>query len=271
MFRLCAIPRTTLTNVLEPVLEWFWEREPAEIAIIVTVENLLLYWATVWVGQKISQRWAHRRVAPLVTDDRATERKLGYVSVAMNSFVTFAGWWFWKEGMITVSSSVSALALAEIALLAFVLDAQMYVGHVLAHHRWTYPLVHRLHHRFVEPQAATLFALHPLESLGFGGMWLISLVAVSAAGHEISALGVAGFAFVNLAFGTVAHVGVDPLPNRVRASLPFRFLATPSFHVGHHLDQSVNFGFFSTIWDRLFSTIDRSYDVGRFKPLPTRS
>lgn len=256
---------------LEPILNWFRTRGPVEILALVVVENLLLFWATIGFGKRAAQRWAHRRVAPPVTGDRSAEWKLGYVSVAMNSLVTIAGWWLWRRGTIDVHGGVSFVAVVEVAVLAFVLDAQMYFGHVVAHHRWLYPLVHRLHHRFVEPQAATLFALHPLECLGFGAMWLVSLVAISGAGHEISALGVGGFAFVNLAFGTVAHLGVDPFPNRVRSSLPFRHLATPSFHVGHHLDPSVNFGFFSTIWDRMFGTIDRGYDSARLTPLPTHA
>ncbi len=253
--------------IIESSMAWFRALTMVQIVPLMLLENLALMLSTIVVGNWASRRWAHRRVAVEVVDPRPAEVRLGYISVLMNTIVTVGGWALWKSGSITVTSDVSIRVLFEVLVLAAALDAQMYLGHRIAHHDLVYRFAHRLHHRFVEPQTATLFALHPIEALGFGGLWLACLVACSAAGLSISAVSIAGFAFVNLAFGTISHVGVDPLPDRLRASRLFRWISTPSFHVSHHLNPSVNFGFFTTIWDRAFDTIDPTYDSARTHPL----
>ncbi|MFI8459213.1 hypothetical protein [Kitasatospora sp. NPDC085464] len=41
------------------------------------------------------------------------------------------------------------------------------------------------------------------------------------------------------------------------------WVTLPAFHVGHHVDPSVNLGFYTTVWDRLFGTVDPAYDRTR--------
>jgi sterol desaturase/sphingolipid hydroxylase (fatty acid hydroxylase superfamily) len=43
----------------------------------------------------------------------------------------------------------------------------------------------------------------------------------------------------------------------------FRWIATPALHVGHHWDPGRNFGFYTTLWDRLFGTLAADYDAVR--------
>ena len=135
------------------------------------------------------------------------------------------------------------------------------------------PLVHVLHHRFVLPRPTTLFAMHPIlfamhpiEVFGFGAMWLTALVVFTAVGFPLTAAGIGIYVAVNLLVGTMGHVGVEPLPDRLRRSWLFRWVATPSFHVGHHLDPRSNMGFYSTVWDRMFGTLASDYDAARAEP-----
>ena len=39
-------------------------------------------------------------------------------------------------------------------------------------------------------------------------------------------------------------------------------------HVGHHADPRYNLGFHTTVWDRLFGTLEPGYDLRRTAAVP---
>ena len=192
------------------------------------------------------------------------------MSVLLNSVVTWVGWRLWTDGHFTVTTSLGSRSIVDGVVMMIVLDLAMYLSHRLAHSRVLYPLVHLLHHRYLEPRPLSLFALHPIEALGFGGGWIAFAWVASAIGYPLSGAGIALFTACNLVFGTLGHGGVEPLADRVRSGRVFTVLATPSFHHGHHRDPSRNLGFFTTIWDRAFATIDPEYDHDRRSPFESR-
>jgi sterol desaturase/sphingolipid hydroxylase (fatty acid hydroxylase superfamily) len=183
---------------------------------------------------------------------------LAGVTVVVNAGVTWLGWWLWREGVIDVSRPLTGGSMAEWVALVLVMDLALYLGHRAAHHVAVYPVVHRLHHRFTSPRPLTLFALHPVETASFGGLWLVVLAVWDLPFGVVVAYGA-----VNLLFGTLGHLGVEPLPLALRRRRLFRWLATPSFHEGHHLCPETNLGFYTTIWDRLGGTLDPGYDTRR--------
>jgi Delta7-sterol 5-desaturase len=251
----------------DPALRWFDRLNLAQAIPLFLLQNALLFAGTVVFGNAISRRWSHRRIAAEVQGDRRGEMMLGLVAIVMNTIVTIVGWWLWQRGMIRLTGKVSFAVIGEVIAFTLVLDGLMYLGHRIGHHPTFYPTIHRYHHRFVEPRAATLFALHPVEAVGFGFLWIAALVITSAVGYTVSGFAVGVFTSINLVFGVLGHVGVDPLPDRVRSSRLFRWIATPGFHVGHHLNPTYNHGFFTTWWDRVFDSIDPEYDAARLKPL----
>jgi sterol desaturase/sphingolipid hydroxylase (fatty acid hydroxylase superfamily) len=217
--------------------------------------NFLLFLVAVGAGGWLVRRFGECRVAPVPGPVTIAERVLIAVTVLLNSAVSTAGWLLWRAGWIRLSPATGPRAVVELVLLTLVMDALMYAGHWLAHRRRVYPMVHEVHHRYPDPRPATLFVMHPLEVLGFGGAWLAVLCV---RGVSIAAVG--GFVVVNLVFGLLGHLGVEPVPARVRRWRVFRWVALPMFHVGHHADPSVNLGFYTTVWDRLFGTVDPGYD-----------
>ncbi len=60
-------------------------------------------------------------------------------------------------------------------------------------------------------------------------------------------------------FGTVGHLGVEPLPDAWLRWPGLRWLAGGSFHAQHHQDITHNYGFYTLIWDRLFGTLRPDY------------
>jgi sterol desaturase/sphingolipid hydroxylase (fatty acid hydroxylase superfamily) len=134
------------------------------------------------------------------------------------------------------------------------MDLAMYVFHRVAHHPLLYPIIHSTHHRFENPRPLTLFVLNPFETLGFGILWLILLVIYPA-----SWLGIIIYLTLNIVFGLVGHLGVEPMPGQwVRLPL-VKTISTSTFHAEHHLDKDHNYGFYTLIWDRLFGTLSPDY------------
>ncbi len=243
--------------------KWLVDRSIGTLAVLALVQNAMIFVGSGVLGRIASTRWASRRITAAVQTSRRDERVFGWIAVVLNTAITLVGVLLVKSGAIHMRDAFDTGVFIEVLAFALLLDGAMYAGHRVAHHRMLYPLVHRLHHRYVDPCPATLFALHPLEAIGFGAMWIAVLTGATALGIHPSIWTVIGFAMVNLTFGLLGHLGVDPFPDRLRRSTFFKWIPSPAFHVGHHLAPLSNFGFFTTIWDRVFDTIDPAYDISR--------
>jgi Delta7-sterol 5-desaturase len=161
----------------------------------------------------------------------------------------------WRWGIIVVNFSMNPLRIVIDTFLLFIaMDLGMYVFHRMAHHPILYPILHRTHHRFENPRPLTLFVLNPFEVLGFGGLWLTALVI-----YHANWLSIIIYLTMNVVFGLVGHLGVEPMPG-AWVKLPFiNYISTSTFHAEHHMDDEHNFGFYTLIWDRLFGTLSPDY------------
>jgi Delta7-sterol 5-desaturase len=133
-------------------------------------------------GEVLVRCFGSKRVSPEPSSLTRAEVGLAVVCVILNAFVAVAGIALWREGVIEVRAygEYGALSVILDALVLFVvMDFAMYVLHRLAHHPVVYALAHRTHHRYESPRPLTLFVLNPFEVLGFGGLWLVVLIAYS--------------------------------------------------------------------------------------------
>jgi sterol desaturase/sphingolipid hydroxylase (fatty acid hydroxylase superfamily) len=115
--------------------------------------------------------------------------------------------------------------------------------------------IHRLHHEFDRPHVLTLFVVHPIETFGFGLLWLAVLLV-----YPSSWLGIALYVTINLAAGVLGHLGVEPFPRWWTRIPVARHIGTSTFHAQHHQDVHHNFGFYTVVWDRLLGTLSTEYD-----------
>jgi Delta7-sterol 5-desaturase len=115
-------------------------------------------------------------------------------------------------------------------------------------------LMHRLHHDYDRPRPLTLFILNPVENLSFGMLWL-AVISV----YQPSWLGMSIYLTLNVLFGTIGHLGVEPFPAWWGRTPVLRWLAGGTFHARHHQDMATNFGFYTLVWDRLFGTLRADY------------
>lgn len=135
--------------------------------------------------------------------------------------------------------------MVEIVGIVLLMDLLMYIFHYLVHHPVIYKILHRKHHEHVSTNFLSLFVLHPLETLGFGLMMIFVFMW-----YDFSIFSITIYLFINLIWGTIGHLNREFFPKWSEKV----FLGTTKFHNQHHLNEQKNFGFYTSIWDRLFKT-----------------
>ncbi len=233
-----------------------------QAALWLIAENILILSLTLLVGQVLVRLYSTRPVSLPKLPKNNLEIWLAVSTVFLNIVVTFWGLLLWRSGYINLRVSVTWRDWLDVPVLFFVMDLMMYLLHRIAHLSWIYPLFHKTHHRFKEVRPLTLFALNPLENLSFGLLWLIVLLLYPA-----SWLGITIYLTLNVLFGLIGHLGVEPFPTWWNKVPLLRQLSSSTFHAQHHHDGHYNFGFYTLIWDRLFKTLSPRYPA-EFGQLP---
>lgn len=179
----------------------------------------------------------------------AKEWRICAVTNVLNTVVTYSGFWLWKHGRIEIGIACSWWIVIDFVILFMAMDLLMYVFHIFIHRTFLYKAVHQLHHEAIDPKPIDLFVLHPVETVGFGMLWLMLLMV-----YGFNSYAIIIYLVVNVLFGLAGHLGTEPLPERVRSRPVIKYLGTSTFHHHHHQDVKYNFGFYTSIWDRLFNT-----------------
>lgn len=226
-------------------------------ALWVTLANVAMFVMTLVAGEFLLRRFSGNRVTPLPKPLTRAELWLALACVALNALVAVAGVVLWRGDVIDLRpyGDYSALTVLQDTVVLFVaMDFAMYVFHRVAHHPLLYPIAHKTHHFYENPRPLTLFVLNPIEVLGFGVLWLLVIALYTS-----SVEGILIYLALNVVFGLVGHLGVEPAPEVwIRVPL-LRYVSTSTFHAEHHMDRYHNFGFYLLIWDRLFSTLSPDY------------
>jgi lathosterol oxidase len=263
MSELCVACGNVHSALVDEILTWTRARSLSEAAIASLLANIVVFFAALALGATITRMFEKRRVAEIPPPISREEIVLAALCVVLNSVVMFVGWHLFRVGLLSVDGrSFGWWWLFDAILLTVAMDLAMYITHRMAHVPIFYRSVHATHHRYEHPRALTLFVLHPIEVLGFGGLWVAVLCT-----HAFSLGGMLIYLTMNTLFGVLGHVGVEPLPNGwVRWPL-LRRIGTSTFHARHHQRPTSNFGFYTAVWDRLFGTLDPDYAT-RFARLP---
>lgn len=169
-----------------------------------------------------------------------------FLTIVCNCLVLLLGVFLWKNNLIKLDPYFSATSIVlETIVLILLMDFCMYLFHYAAHLQLVYKILHRKHHEHVNTNFLSLFVLHPIETIGFGLMILALLIC-----YDFSVVSIAFYLFINLVWGTIGHLNREFFPSKFNTY----FVGTTQFHNQHHVDESKNFGFYTSIWDRLFGT-----------------
>ncbi|MDN3579713.1 sterol desaturase family protein [Mucilaginibacter flavus] len=167
----------------------------------------------------------------------------------INTAITYAGFWLWQQGYIVMNFTINWFIVIDFVALFMLMDLAMFIFHYAIHHSVVYKAIHRFHHHYTDPTPIDLFVLHPIETVGFGSLWLITIASLSFNFYSVLI-----YLTVNVFFGIMGHLGIEPFPHSIRRVIPFRYLGTSTFHHNHHLNIHYNYGFYTTIWDKIFKT-----------------
>lgn len=241
------------------LLAWTRQLSLGEGALFSLVVNVAVFVAALALGDACVRLFGKSPVSAEPEPLTRAEVALATGCVVLNTLVMWLGWWLFRAGWLRVDADAAPLRLlGDLLVLTLVMDLLMYVTHRIAHHPFLYRWVHGVHHRYDRVRPLTLFTLHPLEVLGFGGLWIGVLL-----GHAFSLGGMLLYLTLNTTFGLLGHIGVEPVPKRMRAWPVVRHLGSSTFHARHHQTPHENYGFYTTVWDRLFGTLHPREAAGR--------
>ncbi len=171
---------------------------------------------------------------------------LSLLTVLLNSLLMLLAVYLWKLGFLSWQHDNSlATIILETLVIILIMDVLMYVFHFVAHTPFIYKLLHRKHHEHSSTNYLSLFVLHPFETVGFGLMMILLFTSYNFSVYALSL-----YIAINLIWGTLGHLNREFFPKWA----DYFFLGTTKFHNQHHLHEQRNFGFYTTIWDRLFGT-----------------
>lgn len=213
------------------------------------VENLLLTVFVLITGEWIIKA---RLSFSLLKSYSFNDWRICIVTNVLNTVVTFAGFWLWEHQYLVISYQTGWRVVADFLLLFFAMDLLMYLFHFIIHKTALYNWVHQLHHQSVDPEPIDLFVLHPVETIGFGMLWLMVLLL-----YNFNAYAVVIYLSVNLLYGMIGHLGTTPLNRIANRYLATKLLYISAFHHDHHKHVESNYGFYTSIWDRLFGTLKK--------------
>ncbi|MBS1962678.1 MAG: sterol desaturase family protein [Bdellovibrionales bacterium] len=134
-------------------------------------------------------------------------------------------------------------------LLVFGQDAYFYWVHRILHTKWLFKHVHGVHHKSLNPNPLTAFAMHPVEGLFlmgfiFGFVWCVptNLYVFSL------------FQVVSMALNINGHFGAEFQPESWKRVPVIKHLNRATHHTNHHRFFTVNYGLYFTLWDRWMKT-----------------
>lgn len=243
-----------MINLADQILNAFASMSIEQAAFWLVVQNFLQFTICIAVGQLFVMQFQKNPIGerPLALERR--EVLLAVTCVFLNSVVAVIGWVMWKHGIIQIHSDVGWSAIIDVVVLLLLMDFLMYVTHRICHHKLFFSWVHGTHHLYSRPRPLSLFVLNPLEVFGFGFLWLLVLSL-----YHSSWLAIVVYLLLNAAWGTIGHIGVEPMPMSWPQIPILGRLSTSTFHAQHHQLENKNFGFYTDVWDRLFGTVHPPY------------
>jgi sterol desaturase/sphingolipid hydroxylase (fatty acid hydroxylase superfamily) len=234
----------------------FWQA-----VLWITLENVSIFLLSLAFGHMLIKLFRQHSVS-LAAKPNALEWFLAVGCVLLNIVVTTLGLLLWRGGVINLRQSLDWRSGLDILVLFLTMDFLMYIFHRVAHLRLFFRYIHSTHHIFTEVRPLTLFALNPLENFGFGALWLVVITV-----YQASWLGITVYLSLNIIFGLIGHLGVEPFPSWWVKVPIIKLISTSTFHAQHHQEISYNFGFYTLFWDKLFGTLSPHYPQN-FAKLP---
>jgi lathosterol oxidase len=232
---------------------------------------IILSVAVTWLVVRVllRGRLRDRRIQPGAPSNQVMVYECLHTAYSIVTGAALAGLtvYLFRRGTITLDTGPFSVipSVIECALYLFGLDAYQYVVHRLMHTRFLFQHVHAVHHRSRTPSPLTAYSFHPVELSVLAAYFPAALSL-----HTFNIVSVAILGVIQFFMNTIPHCGYEFAPASWYQKPWSRWLLTPFFHDTHHQMSAYNFGAITTLWDRLFGTIQPGFDR-RFADLQARS
>ncbi|XP_013184546.1 lathosterol oxidase [Amyelois transitella] len=172
----------------------------------------------------------------------------GNPSTVYYQFDEFGWWWFFLQ----------------FPVIFIYMDYVTYILHRMYHTPFLYKHFHKLHHKYKQPTAFSVAAIHPVEILHIQMTLSLPLFTIPVHWFAFYAI-----AIYNYTHGILDHSGVN-----FKAQWWQPWQPDAEFHDKHHEFFHCNFGFNMTLWDKLHGTVRKQHHLytentyhGEAKPL----
>ncbi len=236
------------------MLDFLKDLTPAAAFGLFLLENALIVLSTILLGHGLSYGFSPTRFRQTLQSISLREAGFTALSIFINSLITYVGYQCWMHGLIQFNEDFSYRILIDSLVLVLIMDAVMFVLHLVVHRTFLYKIVHTLHHEYTQPQPINLFVLHPFETLSFGSLWVLLLLIFPANIYAVII-----YLTLNVTFGMLGHMNTEIFPANWLRIPVLKFIATATFHYQHHEQEQYNFGFYTTFWDSVFGTLAPDY------------
>jgi sterol desaturase/sphingolipid hydroxylase (fatty acid hydroxylase superfamily) len=174
----------------------------------------------------------------------------------------FLSGWLARNGWIATNKSDAAWWVIGLEYIAyfFLFDTWFYWLHRWMHKEPVYSWVHKMHHWSTSPNLLTTVSVNPLESLVNGGFVPLFLTATTLT-LPIHAETMALITPTNIIMGLYVHSGYELFPRWWNKSWLTKWFITATFHDQHHKFFRINFGGYTTLWDRICGTMRPQYEA----------
>ncbi len=196
--------------------------------------NVIMFLGTVLISYCWSSFYRHEKL-PLTKKDI----RLSVFIMIINTIVAVPGYILFTYSKI-VFSDINFIR--DFLLLFFIVDFMMYVFHYISHYVRPFSLIHKEHHEHYNFNEISLYVMHPAEALLFG--FILTIIPLFITLNLYSFI---FFLFFNWIAGVISHLNTS---SDQRISL----FGNNIFHKNHHQYPKYNFGFYTTIWDKIFRT-----------------
>lgn len=154
---------------------------------------------------------------------------------------------------------------AVFPLLFIMHDFYFYLIHRLMHHQSVFKYIHLVHHQSTNPSPWAAYAFHPLEAIVEQGIVVIFYFTL-----PIHITHLAVFFLFSIIYNVYGHLGYELYPKGFNKSILGKWINTSVNHNQHHQYFKGNYGLYTLIWDRLFGTIRKDYDL-QFEEVKSRN
>jgi sterol desaturase/sphingolipid hydroxylase (fatty acid hydroxylase superfamily) len=237
-------------EILNAKINWFIHSASyASQSILVFGYFLFLYFFVGTLFQFICKKLESRKIIFKIVPEVIAKKQLFFeIRYSLISIVIFAfsGWpiiYFVRNGTISLEKTSIITVIIGVILLNIWNEIHFFLVHRLMHTKWFMKHIHIIHHRSRIPTIYSVYSFHPIEAMLLSTVpFLLALVL------PLSPVAIAIYPFTSIVLNLIGHCNY-----RVWKTEGPSWFRLATSHNEHHVIGKQNFGFASSLLDKLFN------------------